>query len=36
MIRVNGLDKIMRDWKPFLEFLQIKYNNGLLAESFEV
>lgn len=39
LIGDNGLDKFIRDWEPFVEFLwgtYIKYNNGLLTEGFEI
>lgn len=34
-IRNHESDKFIRDWKPFVDFIHVKYNNKWLAEDFE-
>lgn len=34
LIRDNGVDSLIRDWKSFVDFLYAKYNNRWLSEGF--
>lgn len=35
LIRDNRLDSFIINWKPFVDFLRIKYNNIWLSEGFK-